>query len=158
MDEIEKLHEKIEQLELEIKIERSNLLSIEKQLKKLQLYTDKIPASLLVLDHIGNIEFINNYGIKILGRGSKEECLGKNWFDEFIPERIKEEIRFVFEKIINGDLTPVEFYKNPVKTKFGIEKEILWRNSYLEDENGEIVYTVGLGFDIESIQKFIKIL
>jgi len=158
MDEIKKLRERIEQLEFEIKIEKSNLLSVEKQLKKLQLYIEKIPVSLVILDHIGNIEFINNYGIKLLGGGNKEEYVGKNWFDEFIPERIKEEVKFVFEKISNGDLTPVEFYKNPVKTKFGSEKEILWRNNYLENENGEIVYTVGLGFDIESFQKFIKIL
>lgn len=156
MEDIKNLLKKIEKIELELKIEKSNFLTVEKKSKKLQLYLDALPVILVVINKSERVEFINDYGVKSLGFNNKNEVEGKNWFDEFIPLKIRENVRFVFTKIISGDLEPVKSYSNPVRTKFGSEKRILWRNSYLKDENGNIVSSVSLGCDSEFVKTLIE--
>jgi len=60
---------------------------------------------------------------------SEAEILGKDWFDNFIPERFREEVREVFRRLVGGELELIEFHENPVLTKSGEERLISWHNA-----------------------------
>ena len=54
---------------------------------------------------------------------------------------------------------PAEYFENPVKTKDGNEKIILWHNTVLMDKNKKIIGTISSGDDItelKSLQKGLK--
>jgi len=101
----------------------------------------------MALDINGNITLINNKGCEILGY-KKEEIIGKNWFDTFLPEGVRDELKKVFKKLMKGDVDAVERYENPILTKSGEERVIEWRNSILRDEEGNIIGVLSSGLDI----------
>jgi len=81
------------------------------------------------------------------------EIVGRNWFDFFIPEGIRDRIRETFGRLIRGDIEPVEYYENPVLTKSGEERIIAWRNTVIRDSSGEITATLSSGEDITERKK-----
>gem|GEM_PF-479819 len=115
-------------------------------------YLDMGGSMFVSLDIKGNIVLINQKGLEILGY-SKNELLGKNWFDTCIPDGLKDEMKKVFTKIVNGDLAGVEKYENAVYTKSGELKTIAWYNSYLIGKTGKIEYLFSSGNDITDIKK-----
>jgi len=70
-----------------------------------------------------------------------------------VPERLREEVKSVFTKIISGELAPVEYFENPVLTKQGDERLIAWHNSMLYDDEGNITGTLSSGEDITDRNK-----
>ena len=57
---------------------------------------------LLVIDNNQKISLINKKGCQILGY-RVEEIIGKNWFDNFLPERNREEVKAVFNMLVDGE-------------------------------------------------------
>jgi two-component system sensor kinase FixL len=90
---------------------------------------------------------INKKGCEILGY-REAEILGKNWFDNFLPSRVKEETRSVFQKICAGEFESMEYYENPILTKTGEERIIAWHNSIIRDKNHKITASLSSGEDI----------
>ena len=93
------------------------------------------------------MELINKRGSDILGYPEKE-IVGKNWFDHFLPETIREQVREVFQKIQNDDVPLEEVFENAVLTRQGEERIIAWNNSLIRDESGDIIGTLSSGQDI----------
>jgi len=103
---------------------------------------------LLCLNRVGNISFINKKGCEILGY-SQKEIIGLNWFDYFIKEENREEIKEVFFQLISGKSELVEYYENTVLSKDGEEKVISFHNAIIyKDNNSEIVGVFSSGNDI----------
>ncbi|MFC1613101.1 MEDS domain-containing protein [Patescibacteria group bacterium] len=115
--------------------------------ERAQRYLNIAGAMILVIDADETITLINRQGCEILGY-SEDEIIGKNWFDTFIAEPIREEIRGVFRKLMAGEVDPVEYYENPVITKSGEERFIAWHNTVLKDEAGNIIGTLSSAEDI----------
>lgn len=111
--------------------------------KLLSIVADMI----VVLDRNGNVKKVNRRACEILGY-KEEEILGKNWFDNFLPGRDKEELRAVFSTIKIGDIKTYDRYQNPIITKAGDERLIEWTNSIILDEKGEIEGIISSGRDI----------
>jgi len=101
----------------------------------------------VLLDTQGRVNQINKHGCAVLGY-EESEVIGKNWFDHFIPIRIREEVKSVFNRLMAGEIVPVEFFENPILTKQGEERIILWHNTVVTDENGAIVGTLSSGEDV----------
>ena len=114
---------------------------------KIQNYLDIAGAILVVIDANQTVSLINKKGCQILGYEEKE-IIGKNWFDTFIPEGIREEFRMTFKSFMKGETNPVEYFENPVLTKTGEERMIAWRNAVLRDGKGKVVSTLSSGEDI----------
>lgn len=108
---------------------------------------DIVNAMIVSLDSDGNITLLNKKSEEVIGR-SKKELLGKNWFDVCLPDRIKDEVRGVFKKIIEGKGDSVEHYENPIINKKGKERVIEWFNTELKNEKGDIVGLLTSGIDI----------
>ncbi|MBI5203736.1 MAG: PAS domain S-box protein [Nitrospirae bacterium] len=125
---------------------------LKKERDKAQLYLDIAGVMLVAIDAEQRITLINKKGCEILGY-CEEDILGKNWFDNFVPERIRDEVKVVFDKMMRGEIEPIEHYENPVLTKSGEEKLISWHNALIADENGIISGTLSSGEDITGRRK-----
>jgi len=112
-----------------------------------QRYLDVAGVIIVVLDRDGRVSLINKKGSEILGY-REGEILGMDWFDNFLPRRIREDVRGVFRNLMSGAGEAADgYYENPLLTKAGDERVILWNNTILR-EKGRIVGTLSSGEDI----------
>ena len=77
-------------------LKQSEIL-LRQEKNKIQNYLDIARVILVVLDANQTVSLINKKGCQILGYEEKE-IIGKNWFDTFIPEGIREEVKAGFRK------------------------------------------------------------
>jgi len=117
------------------------------QKKQVRQFFDLAKVIFVVIDNRGIVRLINRKGAEILGYEEKE-VIGKNWYDTFLPETVREEVKSVSKRILAGDLEPVEYYENPVLTKSGEERIIAWHNAEVRDDEGGITAHVSVGEDI----------
>ncbi len=89
---------------------------------------------------------INQNGCQLLGF-TKSEVLGKNWFDNFIPENIREDMRLTFHQSLKGTYRGGHSEK-PVLTRSGEERLIGWHNLLVKDEKGNSIGAILSGQDI----------
>ncbi len=120
--------------------------------EKIKEYLDIAGVMIIVTDADGKVSLINKKGCEILEYPQKE-IIGKNWFCNFIPARIKDKTKILFEKVISGEEKYPKHYENPVLTKNGNEKIISWNNKVLKDKEGKIVATLSSGEDITDRKK-----
>lgn len=124
---------------------------VEEELKQsketAERYLNVAAEIIISLNAEGNITMLNESGHNILGY-ENGDLIGKNWFDTCVPESIRNDIKVVFKKLIQGEIEPVKTYENPIITKDGSEKIILWHNSLLKDKKGVIYGTLSSGEDI----------
>src|SRR3990172_10895697 len=76
---------------------------------KAQRYLDVAGVIIVVIDADQKVSLINKKGCEILGYEEKE-IIGKNWFDRFVPERMRDVIKVTFLKLIAGEIEPVEYF------------------------------------------------
>ncbi|MFX1426552.1 MAG: PAS domain-containing protein [Promethearchaeota archaeon] len=124
----------------------------EESKERLKNYLDLAGVIILALNREGTITLLNKKGYEILAY-EEGELMGKNWFDICIPKENREELRNVFNAIINGDLEPFEFYENTILTKKGDEKLISWHNSLLYDNDSNIIASLSSGEDITVLKE-----
>jgi len=125
---------------------------------KAQMYFESAGGIFLVLGRDHTIQMINKKGSDILGY-NKEELLGKNWFDNFLPPAHKAEVQNIWKTLMEGNAGRFEMVKGSVLTKFGEKKTILWNNVLLRDEKGLVTGTLSSGVDItdrEEAEKELK--
>ena len=108
---------------------------------------DLVEVAIVQLDHDGRVRLVNRKGCEILRRG-EGQIVGKDWFATFLPERLREEVRCVYQKLMSGDLAPVEYYENPVVTPDGQERIVAWHNTLLFDDDRRPAGTLSSGIDI----------
>ena len=143
----EELEQRVKELEKEtIDLEKSDGLLREER-DKAQRYLDIAGVILVSINKKGEVTLINQKGCEVLGY-NEEEIVGKNWFENFIPEWLKEDLIPVSKKLLNGELEFVEYHKNPILTKTGEERIILWHNTNLKDAEGNIIGHLSSGEDI----------
>lgn|GEM_PF-3370132 len=56
----------------------------------------------VALDERGRVTLINRKGCEILGR-REDEIIGKDWFEGFLPARVREGARGIFRRLMEGD-------------------------------------------------------
>ncbi len=122
-------------------------LHLKEERDRVQNYLDIAAVMLLVLNRNQKIALINKKGCEIL-EAKEEEIIGQNWFDIFLPEEIRDDVKIVFDKLMNGIIEPTEFYENPIITKKGNKKMISWHNTVLRDDEENIIAVLSSGEDI----------
>lgn len=137
----------LEQARQEINQRQQTEKSLLEEKDKAQTYLDIAEVMLLALDSQGQVTLINQKGCRILGY-EETEVMGKNWFDQFLPPEIAEQVKSVFAQLIDGKVDPVEYFENPVLTKSGEQRLIAWHNTILTDQGGLITGTLSSGEDI----------
>ncbi|MHA2078629.1 MAG: PAS domain S-box protein [Candidatus Thorarchaeota archaeon] len=129
-------------------IERNCIASaLRNERDRAQMYLDAAGYMFVTLDSSGSITMLNPKACEVL-ECLQQDYLGKNWFDSFVPPRQRSEVSIVFEKLMKGDLEPVESFVNPVITSKGNKRIISWHNTLLTDDLGKIIGTFSSGEDI----------
>lgn len=103
-------------------------------------------AIVLVLDKDANIDTFNSFAEELTG-WKKEEVIGKNWFDLFIPDMDKGSINKIFTDVIT-DVDDHPGNLNPILTKDQKLKFIKWGNTKIRDIEGDVVKTLSIGTDM----------
>ena len=88
------------------------------------------------------ITSFNTFGKKTFGYTDKD-VIGTKWL-EFIPLDIRPYMKGVSEKIVTGENLYWD-HENAWLCKDGSIKFILWRNSPIKDNNGEIISYISMG-------------
>lgn len=117
-----------------------------------QNYLDIAGVMILVLDQNYNVKLINKRGCEIIGY-ELEEVIGKNWVQNFLPERFRKKVSSVGESLTDEQKTAITRFENPVLCKSGEERLISWNNRPLLDANGEVTGIITSGEDISDIEK-----
>ncbi len=112
-----------------------------------QKYLDIAGVMILASDAAGDVVLMNQKGCEVLGY-AHEEIIGKNWFDCFLPEDVRDQVRGISDRVMSGDVELVEYSENAVMTKSGEERMIAWHNTALEDDEGRVVGVLCSGEDI----------
>ena len=105
------------------------------------------------LDSNGNVIIFNKAAENLTGY-KREEIIGKNWFNE-IPILAKQDVPRLSELFqdLLGDEILENVVENPIITKHGEIKYILWQNNEIK-ENGIVTGTISFGLDISDRRKY----
>ncbi|MFW5898461.1 MAG: PAS domain S-box protein, partial [Candidatus Saliniplasma sp.] len=120
---------------------------IKRERDRAQKYLDTAEVMMVTIDPEGEVIQANRKACEVLGC-EQEEIMGEDWFENFIPEERREELRKIHEGYIEKRETVEEYYENSVITKDGEEKVIEWRNNIISDEDGDVIGTLSSGQDI----------
>jgi PAS domain S-box-containing protein len=102
-------------------------------------------AIVLVLDTAANVLDFNRAGEEITGY-TREELVGRNW-ELVVPRDRYPEVWDTHRRLIDAGAPR---YANPIVTKTGEERFILWQNSR-RVEHGTVIGTVSFGIDITEL-------
>ena len=121
----------------------ANMLESERRFRELM---ERVHMIAIMLDTDAKIIFCNDFLLQLTG-WSREEVIGKNWFDTFIPEDLRPDIKDIFyQGISNGEI--VAHYENGILTRNGSVCMIVWDNTLLRDAAGNVVGVAGLGLNV----------
>ena len=89
---------------------------------------------------------INQKGCMLL-EYQKSEVVGKNWFDIFVSEAVREEARLSFHQLLGGSNRRGHAEKR-VLTKSGHERVVGWHFLLVKDEKGRFAGAILSGQDV----------
>jgi len=113
-----------------------------------QEYLDLAGVVFLGLDRDGCVTLVNRKGCEVLG-GSEGDITGQNWFDTFIPEKDRQQVREVHDGLISGDdIGELADHENEILTLGGEKKVLEWHNAVERDAEGHVVGTMSSGIDV----------
>ncbi|MBN2465215.1 PAS domain S-box protein [candidate division WOR-3 bacterium] len=131
--------------------------ALHEEKERSQTYLALAGSMLVALDASGTITLLNRRACQVLGV-TEAEGLGRNWFDTYVPERDRPQVKSVFDALMSGNLEPVEHYDNPVLTASGEERLIAWHNVLLRDEQGRPTGTLSSGEDVTEREEAVRAL
>jgi len=147
-EKVRELEETNEHLQLQVVDGLRAEDALHKERDRTQHYLDVAGVALIVIGADRKASLVNQKGCEILGYEREEEIIDKDWFENFVPERLRDEMTGVFESLMAGEIEPVEYYENPVLTRDGEERIVAWHNTILRDEDGKIYATLCSGEDV----------
>jgi len=102
----------------------------------------------IALNPQAEIVFANAHFLGMTG-WEKNQVIGQNWFDMFIPENVREEVRQVFHTVMGQkDTLGLSTYENLIVTKSGELRNVSWSNVITKDAQGNIADVTCLGIDL----------
>lgn len=132
-----------ERKQLEIELETAHATT--------QKYLDNVDVMVMVVDQHNVVQMINRRGCEILGYEAAE-IIGKNWIENFLPERLRSEIVEIEDQLRHADPSAY-VHENEIITKCGSEKIISWHNTPLFNKEGEFEGVLCSGEDVTEIRK-----
>ncbi len=112
-----------------------------------QRYLDIAGVMIVATDNEGNVTLVNRKTCEILGY-EEQEIIGSNWFDNYLPQSVRNSVKQVSQDILAGKIDNVEYYENPILTKYNGERCVAWHNIALYDDDGSLVGHLSSGQDI----------
>lgn len=88
--------------------------------RRAQRYLDVVEVIILALDSRGHVTLVNQKGIRVLGY-PEEEILGRNFYDWFVPEEQRDQVRERFQNI-----DQYAYSESLIRPKEGSDRMIAW--------------------------------
>ncbi|KXB07209.1 hypothetical protein AKJ51_01855 [candidate division MSBL1 archaeon SCGC-AAA382A20] len=126
---------------------------LEKARDRAQKYLDIADVIIVAIDRNQEVIEINERGCEVLGY-DRDEIIGKNWYENFMPERVRKDVlKDATKPLMNGRVEEGKRYENPIVTRDGEERIISWKNSVIRDDDGETIGILSSGRDITERKK-----
>ncbi len=100
----------------------------------------------VILDSEGDVTFCNDFLLRLTG-WEREEVLGQNWFDRFLPAEQREEVRRAFRLNI-AQRRIWAHQEDEIVTRRGERRLISWSNVLLHDAEGNVRWATSIGEDV----------
>ena len=121
---------------------RAELRQSQERFKSL---VETAPAVILCLSPDYLITEFNPAARRLYGR-KREEVLGKNYLELFLPADIREMVANNIKKVLVGE--PARGFENPVLTADGTERVLVWNIDSMLDAGGNASEIIAVGQDI----------
>jgi len=97
------------------------------------------------LDCKGQVEYVNSFFLELVGY-TREEVLGKDWFEAFLPPHQRQRVQDGFLELQQQECHT--HYQNSILSKSGEERIIAWNNTLLRNLQGNVIGMLSIGEDI----------
>jgi PAS domain S-box-containing protein/diguanylate cyclase (GGDEF)-like protein len=114
-----------------------------------------VKLATVMLDRDAKITYCNDHLLQVSG-WNREEVIGKNWFDVFMPPE-HGDVRPIFQALLSN--LPEAWHRDQdLFTKSGARRHFRWNNSVLRSESGHVIGIASIGEDVtERIEAETKI-
>jgi diguanylate cyclase (GGDEF)-like protein/PAS domain S-box-containing protein len=112
-----------------------------------QQYFEVARVMMLVLAPDGRVRAINRRGCELLGL-TRQEVIGANWLEEFLPPEIRREMTESFAGIMRGEGQLEDYAENEVLVSGGERRLFAFWNTVLRDGEGAVEGVLSSGEDI----------
>ncbi|WP_299823881.1 PAS domain S-box protein [uncultured Pontibacter sp.] len=126
--------------------ERRRQEILNESMDQFRAFLDKVNLIYFSLDTSGNITYANEYFLQYI-EYSREELIGKNYFELLVPEydqkvRHEEFVRGMLKKQLNAH------YERDLVSKHGKIKTVRWNSMFEFNADGEVVGLTSVGKDM----------
>lgn len=100
----------------------------------------------LMVDMGGRLTFCNRYLLRLTG-WRRDEVIGTDWVQRFVPAEQRDEVRGVIERLERFGDFPATF-EGEVVTRQGQRRLIAWNNTLARDAQGQVIGLTAIGEDV----------
>ncbi|MBI3648915.1 MAG: PAS domain S-box protein [Actinobacteria bacterium] len=125
--------------------ERQRLLAVVESERRLREMLENVQLAAVGLDLAGDITFCNDYLLGLSGRPG-EEVLGRNWFETFVPQELRDVRDGFLPDPTAGSI--LAHHESPILTGSEDRRVISWSNTVVRDAHGRVVGATCIGQDI----------
>lgn len=155
-ENLEKSFEELGATEEELRSNYEKLQSQEKALqeseRRFRSLLENVELITLILNQDGHIIFCNDFMLGLTGF-QRDEVIGQDYFDSFIPYKMLEKAKVWFQDTLKNK---ENVYHSPslIQTKNGEKRLVHWNNTLLFDSEGEVIGVASIGEDITERKQF----
>jgi PAS domain S-box-containing protein len=106
---------------------------------------DNVELISVMIDRKACITYCNDYLLRLTG-WRREEVIGRNWLEVFIPPEL-DEMKATFSALLSGARYATH-HENEILTRSGGRRLIQWNNTLLRSASGEVIGTASIGEDV----------
>jgi nitrogen fixation negative regulator NifL len=103
------------------------------------------------LDKQGNVAFCNDALLALLAE-TREDIIGRNWFETFIRATEREHSQRMFRQIISRDVAPAR-HESKIQIRDGECRLISWNGTLLFDPQGQVIGLTYIGEDVTEARR-----
>lgn len=129
------------------------LLSLERSRRALEertrsgAFVNRVGAAMVVLDPEGCIIELNDETAQLIAV-PQEEALGLDWFETFVNEGIREDVRKSFTDLLASPDGGDEYVEYTLVGADGEERTVVWHRRVLRDQDGNVKGVRSAGIDL----------
>jgi PAS domain S-box-containing protein len=107
---------------------------------------DRLQLAAVMLDAGGRVTFCNSYLLSLTG-WTRDEIVGRDWFDLVVPEGERKGGRLRFEEALTQGAFDISF-ELPIVTRAGKVRQIVWDGAVVRDSSGAAIGAASFGRDM----------
>lgn len=137
----------VSQLEHRVVLLTADLDATRKAARRAEENIDILGVIVVITDSEGIVRFVNRKACQVLAY-AKEDVIGMKFYDNFVPESVRDFARAQARKLASGDPAGERDYTGMLFDRHGEERVIVWHHSVIRGENGQAIALLSAGEDI----------